>query len=197
MKQAAPRCEKMMKAACVDVFDAMGCEAAKAFCGAELELPFLTTGLNGYDMSKPCEGEPDALCYPVTKQIAGWLARNDTRAALGVDAAVPAGFASCSSEVFAGFISTDDELNPTQLWVAGLLERGVRALIYVGEYDWICNWVGNARWVHALEWSGGDGFRAEEETTWEMDGQVKGRKRASGPLTFLTIRGAGHMVSSC
>lgn len=27
--------------------------------------------------------------------------------------------------------------------VAALLERGVRALIYVGATDWICNWVRN------------------------------------------------------
>lgn len=28
-------------------------------------------------------------------------------------------------------------------YVTSLLDRGVKALIYVGMYDWICNWVGN------------------------------------------------------
>ena len=31
---------------------------------------------------------------------------------------------------------------PTQYYIEALLDRGVRALIYVGEHDWGCNWVG-------------------------------------------------------
>jgi carboxypeptidase C (cathepsin A) len=84
--------------------------------------------------------------------------------------------------------------HPTHLWVAGLLERDIRALIYVGEYDWICNWIGNSRWVEALEWSGSEGYKSTKEGVWEMEGEVKGRKRTWGGLTFATIRGAGHMV---
>jgi carboxypeptidase C (cathepsin A) len=129
-------------------------------------------------------------------EISGWLSRNDTRKLLGVDRAVPAPFASCSPTVNTAFHTADDSLHPTYLWVAGLLERGVRALVYVGENDWICNWVGNARWVRALEWSGAPGFRAQAEGTWAMGGEVKGRAQSFGPLSFVTIRGAGHMVSA-
>jgi carboxypeptidase C (cathepsin A) len=45
-----------------------------------------------------------------------------------------------------------DEYHPTQFYVASLLDRGIKALIYVGTYDWICNWVGSERWTLALEW---------------------------------------------
>ena len=34
-----------------------------------------------------------------------------------------------------------DRAFPAQLYIAALLERGVRVLIYVGANDWICNWV--------------------------------------------------------
>jgi hypothetical protein len=85
-------------------------------------------------------------------------------------------------------------LHPTGLWVAGLLERGVRALIYVGEHDWICNHVGNARWVAALDWSGHAAYAGADERVWEVDGAGAGRVRSAGPLTFATIRKAGHMV---
>ena len=30
---------------------------------------------------------------------------------------------------------------PTQHYIAALLERGVRVLIYAGANDWVCNWV--------------------------------------------------------
>jgi hypothetical protein len=40
-------------------------------------------------MSKQCEGEfEDTLCYPVTKHIAEYLSRPQTRVALGVDDAL-------------------------------------------------------------------------------------------------------------
>lgn len=70
----------------------------------------------------------------------------------------------------------------------------MRALIYVGELDWICNWVGNERWTRALEWSGGSAFAAEALGTWDVGGRVVGKVRSSGKLTFATIKGAGHMV---
>lgn len=38
--------------------------------------------------------------------------------------------------------------------VAAVLEGGVRALIYAGTDDFICNYIGNERWVEALDWPG-------------------------------------------
>lgn len=72
----------------------------------------------------------------------------------------------------------------------------MRVLIYVGTYDWICNWVGNERWVRALEWSGGEEWRREGLVEWGIEGGEgrAGRVRSSGGLTFATIEGAGHMV---
>lgn len=87
-----------------------------------------------------------------------------------------------------------DMFHPTYHYVSALLERGVRVLVYVGEYDWICNWVGNSKWVEKMEWSGGDGFRGVEMGSWKLEGETVGRYKAYGGLTFATIRGAGHMV---
>ena len=39
------------------------------------------------------------------------------------------------------FNMAGDMFFPTELYIGALLERGVRVLIYVGENDWICNWV--------------------------------------------------------
>jgi hypothetical protein len=72
-----------------------------------------------------------------------------------------------------------------------LLDRGVKALIYVDTYDWICNWVGNGRWTLALEWSGKNGFVNQALRSWNIDGKKVGSVRNSGP-----VDGAGHMVRS-
>ncbi|PPQ69455.1 hypothetical protein CVT26_002865 [Gymnopilus dilepis] len=207
MKQAVPRCEKWLKKACVDSFDAINCEAANTFCGNEIGEPFMSSGKNPYDISKDCEGYlPDTLCYPVTKNIAHYLDLPSTRAALGIplnDTSLPIShknFSSCSNSVGYAFSLALDEFHPTHHHVAALLDRGVRALIYVGTYDWICNHVGNERWLvgddFAGSWWGGERWRREDRTVWVVDGKKAGEKRSFGPLTFATIEGAGHMVCS-
>ncbi|PCH38417.1 serine carboxypeptidase [Wolfiporia cocos MD-104 SS10] len=195
MKQAVPRCQDMLQASCVDKFDSIGCEAANLFCSAEISEPFYATGYNPYDVSKLCDGPiSDTLCYPVTKSIGAYLDRPDIRAQIGVDPSLTANFSSCNMQVNSAFHAADDPQFPTQYYIAALLERGVRALIYVGANDWICNWVGNERMTLGLEWTGQDGFVAEPLREWEVDGEVAGLTRSAGPLTFATLYGAGHMV---
>ena len=113
---------------------------------------------------------------------------------LGVDPVVQKNFTSCSSEVGRGFIRTLDAYRPTQHYVAALLERGVKALIYVGKNDWICNHVGNERWTLDLEWTKHDEFSSQPLREWIVDGKAAGMTRSAGGLTFATIEGAGHMV---
>ena len=43
-------------------------------------------------------------------------------------------------------------------YVTPMLEGGVRALIYAGDTDFICNWMGNKAWTRALQWSGHEKF---------------------------------------
>ncbi|KAI0310446.1 serine carboxypeptidase [Amylostereum chailletii] len=192
MKKALPRCAKWLKASCVDQFDDMNCEAATSFCNTELMWPYFATGLNYYDISRPCE-DPASLCYPVTNQITAYLDRPDVRSLLGVDPSVGA-FSSCSDVVGTAFNNANDGLHSSYEYLAGLLDRGVSVLIYVGTYDWICNWVGNEVWTRKLEWSGQDAFVGAELREWTVDGAVAGKTRSAGPFTFATVDAAGHMV---
>ncbi|KIJ64661.1 hypothetical protein HYDPIDRAFT_90311 [Hydnomerulius pinastri MD-312] len=194
MKQALPRCQKWTMESCINQFDSLSCGAARDFCDTELEVPFFESGMNPYDVSKKCEGDPDSLCYPVTKHIRNYLDRPSTRTLLGVDPSVSSNFSSCSDTVGLAFSNTQDMYHPTYTHIAGLLERGVRALIYVGTYDWICNWVGNERWTLQMPWTGQEAFISQSLREWDVDGHVAGKTRSAGGLTFATIDGAGHMV---
>ena len=115
---------------------------------------------------------------------------------LGVDSSLTANFTSCSNSVGIAFENSQDMLHPTAEYVAALLERGVRVLIYVGTYDWICNWVGNERWTLALDWSGKEEFAKQPLKDWEIGGKRVGRTRSAKGFTFATVDGAGHMVRS-
>lgn len=93
------------------------------------------------------------------------------------------------------FLQNLDEYRPTYNYVAALLERGVKALIYVGTYDWICNFVGNEQWTLALEWGGKEDFGKQGLREWIVNGKKAGMTRSAKGLTFATIEGAGHMAS--
>lgn len=126
----------MLKKECLDRFDTMGCTAATAFCEAELAEPFFTSGRNLYDISKPCEGPiEETLCYPITVTIREYLNLSEVRKQLGVDPKVGR-YYGCSRDVGEDFESHVDGMRYTTPYVEGLLERGIKVLIYVGTYDW-------------------------------------------------------------
>ena len=128
------------------------------------------------------------------RHISAYLDRPEVRKQIGVDKSIKSNFSSVSWEVNSAFSLSMDEFRPTYLYVAALLERGVKALIYVGANDWICNHVGNEQWTLNLEWSGQQNFSSQPLRDWFVDGKRAGQTRRSGGLTFATIDGAGHMV---
>ncbi|KAI0772250.1 serine carboxypeptidase [Irpex lacteus] len=197
IKRALPRCQKWLKESCYDTTDSISCKAALNFCATTVQAPFFTTDVNPYDISKPCDGpRSETLCYPVVKDIISFLNKPHVQAALGVNSDYFSrhNFSGWSDDVNARFNENLDSVFPSPYYIAALLERGVRALVYAGANDWICNWIGNQNMLLNLEWTGADAFRASTAKEWTVDGEVAGLTRSAGKLTFVTVDGAGHMV---
>ncbi|KAF5313260.1 hypothetical protein D9619_003740 [Psilocybe cf. subviscida] len=194
MKSIVKRCERWMRESCEDLYDFINCGAAANFCRDAFTAPFEATGLNVYDITKPCEGEEDDICYPETRHIRNYLDRPDVRSLLGVDPSFTKNFMNCGEEVFMSFEKQQDLFHPSTDYVSALLERGVRILIYVGANDWIANHVGNERWTLALQWTGSKEFNSQPLRDWEVDGRPAGKTRSAKGFTFVTIQGGGHMA---
>ncbi|KIY65085.1 serine carboxypeptidase [Cylindrobasidium torrendii FP15055 ss-10] len=197
MKQAIPRCEKWLKEACIDSWDAINCGAAYQVCQDLIDGPYQALGLNPYDITRPCDGELfSTVCYgSATKNIYNYLNTPSTRAQLNLDPYFDdKNFTGAAMPVYNAFAANLDGTRQTQLHLAALLERGVPVLIYVGMNDYICNWVGNLRFVDAMEWSGQQDFLEAPMDEWAIDGERIGLLKTSGNLTYLTVEGAGHMV---
>ncbi|EIN13363.1 serine carboxypeptidase, partial [Punctularia strigosozonata HHB-11173 SS5] len=193
MTQAVPRCRQWTKAACIDQLDAMSCTAALNFCDDSITEMIRSTDVNGYDLSRKCEGKYEETgCYYSHKDVRGYLSRPDVQEAMGVDPARRGPYAPCDYAIQSAFHAAMDRNQPTHLHVAALLERGIRVLVYAGTNDMLCSWVGNDRWTRAMEWSGKEALANAEPREWTVDGVIAGQARNSRGLTVATIYGAGH-----
>jgi carboxypeptidase C (cathepsin A) len=187
----------------------MSCEATFDWCMNELWGPILEAGRNVYDISMECHGdgvdcyweekcvylEPGEHPLMPSSAIIALLNSDYIRKLIKTDAQ-PARFATSSDAVMKDFFAAGEMLISSAPWIAGLLERGVRVLLYAGSYDMACSWLTTDRASLAIEWTGQEVFSEAPMREWEVDGQKAGKVRSSGLLSFASIYGAGHMVGS-
>ncbi|KAL1368121.1 hypothetical protein HN51_022245 [Arachis hypogaea] len=179
-----PACELAIKLCGTD--GTVACTAAYVVCNTIFSDIMLHAGdANYYDIRKKCEG---SLCYDFSN-MDKFLNLPSVRDSLGVG---KIHFVSCSTEVYMALLV--DWMRNLEVGIPALLEDGIKLLVYAGEYDLICNWLGNSRWVHAMEWSGQSQFVASPEIPFIVDGSEAGLLKSHGPLSFLKVHDAGHMV---
>ena len=66
-----------------------------------------------------------------------------------------------------------------------------------GVDDFTCNWLGTERWINALPWNGSAGWAATADRPWFLSSKgdvLAGSARNHGPLTFVKVAHAGHLV---
>lgn len=89
--------------------------------------------LQYYDIRKRCIGPQ---CYDF-EDLEIFLNRHNVKTALGAGATR---FVSCSTVVYDAM--SKDLMKNFAGGIPALLEDGIKLLIYAGEYDLICNWLG-------------------------------------------------------
>ena len=185
MEAVTPKCIAAIKA-CES--SSAACAAATDTCNLGLIEPYSATGLNPYDMRVKCEKPP--LCYDFSN-VATYLKRPDVQAALGVTGHK---WSDCNHGVAIGFELDGDWMQHYQQMIPDQLAAGIRVLIYAGDQDYICNWLGNQAWALALQWNHTADFNAAPVTNWTVAGKAAGELRSSNGFNFLRVFDAGHMV---
>lgn len=97
-----------------------------------------------YDIRKKCVGQ---LCYDFS-HMENLLNKQTVRDALGVGHIE---FVSCSSTVYEAMLT--DWMRNLEVRIPTLLEDGIKMLVYAGEYDLICNWLGNLAYFFNSHWN--------------------------------------------
>ncbi|XP_049930985.1 cathepsin A-like [Epinephelus moara] len=123
-------------------------------------------------------------CINSTAQM-NWLNRGDVRKALHIPDTLPP-WDICSDVVGEQYTNLYPTVKEVYL---KLLPLGLRALVYNGDTDMACNFLGDQWFVEDL------GMKATTRyKTWLYDDQIAGFYQQFGNITFLTVKGAGHMV---
>jgi serine carboxypeptidase-like clade 4 len=144
---------------------------------------------NVYDIRIPCGNSP--LCYDFSP-IDNLMAKTEVRNSLGVSANDH--WSECDTKVHI-YLEGDWMLN-CEKYIPEMLNAGIRGLVYSGKDDFICNWYGGRDWVRSMDWNQKAEFdkQVDSLTPWKVNGNVAGEFATAGPLTFLAVNDAGHMV---
>ncbi|ESQ42260.1 hypothetical protein EUTSA_v10015901mg [Eutrema salsugineum] len=184
LKQDYVECQGFTKKCNLD--GGLACASAFEVCNDIFyQIASKTEGTNYYDLRKKCVG---SQCYDFSK-METFLNQENVRKALGVG---DIKFVSCSTTVYDAM--TEDWMLNLEVKIPALVEDGINLLVYAGEYDLVCNWLGNSRWVEQMNWSGQKDFGSAKTVPFLVDGKEAGLMKNHGSLTFLKVHDAGHMV---
>lgn len=201
LRSKVPTCQRLIKS-CRDFNSRLTCVPAALYCNSQLYAPIQQSGLNPYDARIKCDREKDGpLCYRQMGWIETYMNDPEVKAALGVNPQRK--FESCNMAVNQAFMLQGDSMRNTPLLLTDMINDGVRLLVYAGNADMMCNYMGNERWVEQLDTIFLDEFSTATTEQWVTmrSGKVAGTVRSAGGggsgagnVTFVTVHESGHMV---
>jgi cathepsin A (carboxypeptidase C) len=188
MELATPACIASIKACNSGNFNLTTCLASSEGCNLVSQIPYRATGKNPYDQRIKCEH--GNLCYDFD-HIGTYLNTKAVQEELGVKK----NWGSCNYAVNMLFQYAGDWMHGNYaLKLPELLHDGIEVLIYAGDCDYICNWLGNKAWTKVLEWDGKDDFNKASDHDWQVSGKTVARLRKARSFHFMQVFEAGHMV---
>ncbi|KAJ2162998.1 hypothetical protein GGF46_000184 [Coemansia sp. RSA 552] len=177
--------------ACYSTNKASLCTNAKDYCSTAVQSQYYSQdiAMNPYDVRSKCTKPP--LCYDAIYMATEFLNSTEVQQALH---AQETNFVACSNDVASAFAKKFDVFRSFDGDLAKILEAGIRALIYNGDADWICNWYGVKSTLMEMDWSGQEEFNRAVDQPWLADGEGVGEVRTGNNLTFIRVFESGHMV---
>ncbi|KAF8310383.1 alpha/beta-hydrolase, partial [Clavulina sp. PMI_390] len=208
LKRKTPICQRLV-GNCYEFGNQSSCASAADYCESEVLSPpdFQKLGLNPYDVRRKCDDDDGGLCYAEVGWIETFLNNATLKRELGVldEGRKDIEFRGCNVDMDDDFANQGDGMHNSAAVIPEMLEDGIRFLIYAGNADYRCNFIGNEQWMVKLD----SKFQAEFQdaplvTYRTLSGRVGGRVRSAGAggihhlsagnFTYVVVTEAGHMV---
>ncbi|KAJ7088580.1 serine carboxypeptidase [Mycena epipterygia] len=190
---------------CADMLQACYLEDTEEFCGPAgiycivgMFGPLEVIGVNTNDVRMKCDKTKQASCWKEEVWIKAYMNSAPVRNAIGADPRRE--WSEMNAALQLDFMSRGDGAHPTHALLPALVNDGVRLLVYAGNTDMVCNYIGKERWITQLKTDFHDEFSAAPHQPWytSKSGTLSGTTRSAGlhggNITFVLIHDAGHMM---
>ena len=133
---------------------------------------------------------------PSLPDVTKYLRRSEVIQALHVDQDKRTGWTECTAAVSSEFRARNSK--PAISLLPGLLKE-MPIVLFSGEKDLICNYLGTEELIHNMEWNGGKGFELSPGTwaprrDWTFEGEPAGIYQEARNLTYILFYNSSHMV---
>jgi len=199
IKAKTPTCARLQEY-CYSNPSRLTCVPATLYCWQNIVGPISNSGLNPYDVRRKCDrnGKDGPLCYQQMQWIEAFMNRPEVKKELGAPDKLK--FESCNMQVNQAFSFQGDGMKNSAVLLPELIDDGIRVLIYAGEDDFMCNYLGNKRWALALDQTVQHDFVAAKDLPWstlednKVVGEVRSVGEGAGNFAYVKVYNAGHMV---
>jgi len=150
-----------------------------------------STCLNIYDVRLT---DTDPACGmnwpPDLVNISSYLHRKDVVSALHATAKSES-WTECRGRVHEEF---SDRKAPSSITLIPQLLQKIPVLLFAGDQDFICNYMGIESMIQAMTWNGGTGLGTVKTQVWTVEGSPAGTWVSSRNLTYVKLFNASHMA---
>ncbi|KAK6540791.1 hypothetical protein TWF694_008181 [Orbilia ellipsospora] len=186
---AVPQCERKV-IECYKNGNQGICADAGNFCEGEILFgPAQRAGVTVYDIRQRGQGGGGMGYQFRGDPLENFLRSPNVVHALGAEGHNYNGVEN--KRVLDLFHRTGDIMRPMHEYVPAVLKH-IPALVYAGDKDYICNWLGVRAWTEALQWQGKSQYNAATLKPYMVKGKEAGQIKSANGLTFARIYGAGH-----
>ncbi|KAF2149189.1 alpha/beta-hydrolase [Myriangium duriaei CBS 260.36] len=161
------------------------CAYAQATCNKAIRTPLRSVAdFNIYDVRSTRDDPNPPRTYR------GYLNSTSVRYKIGAKKA----YVPYSNAVDHAFSTTGDNCRSSLPALSQVVSSGVRVLLYAGDADWMCNYLGGVAVANAVNWSGQDCFRKASLEPYTVNGHAVGLFKSVKNLSWLQVYGSGHEV---
>ncbi|KAI9000734.1 alpha/beta-hydrolase [Trametes punicea] len=147
--------------------------------------------INIYDVRLEDDAPQCGMSWPPDlDDVYKYLARRDVVSAIHASN-VPGTWVECKNRVHAEFSTRKSNSSITVL--PRVLER-IPVMLFVGDQDLICNYVGIESMIQSMHWNGETGLGKVQTQSWTVAGNPAGTWVTSRNLTYVKVFNASHMV---
>ncbi|GAM88844.1 hypothetical protein ANO11243_068780 [Dothideomycetidae sp. 11243] len=161
------------------------CADADSTCYQEIEGPLSQTAdFDVYDIREP-SNDP----YP-PETYQTYLTSSAVVKAIGAKST----YTECSDSAGTGFSNTGDDSRSLLSTLGSVVSSGISVVLWAGDADWICNYMGGFGVANAVKWSGQSQFANLGLKSYTVKGAAGGLYKTLKNFNWLQVYGAGHEV---